>query len=145
MKRRTSAEDSDSQLSSRLVTIVAPVTPATAWLGDRRSHDNQNETLLTTHFRFPHALQRVGTGSGKFTLSPHGVGALLIFFSQFSCSARQSHSLAPAARFERRRAQRPSMMARQRHRRLVIEGREHDGMLARHKARIEHLPRPSFA
>jgi len=33
---------------------------------------------------------------------------------------------------ERRRAQRRSMMARQRHRRLVIDLREHDGILARH-------------
>src|SRR5215510_5367406 len=35
-------------------------------------------------------------------------------------------------RYECRRAQRRSMMALQRHRRLVIDGREHDGILVRH-------------
>src|SRR5262245_53483374 len=51
-----------------------PVTPATAWSGDRRSHDNQHETLLTTRFRFPHVLQRSGTGNGKPSYAPHLAG-----------------------------------------------------------------------
>jgi hypothetical protein len=38
-------------------------------------------------------------------------------------------------------------MARQRHRRLVIDQREHDGILARYGARdrTDQLPSPSFA
>jgi hypothetical protein len=37
------------------------------------------------------------------------------------------------------------MMARQRHRRLVIDLREHDGILARHGASTEQSLPPSFA
>jgi hypothetical protein len=52
---------------------------------------------------------------------------------------RGAYSLVPAARQKRRRAQRTSMMARQRHRRLVIDEREHAGSFGRHGRGHRHI------
>jgi hypothetical protein len=88
------------------------------------AYDNQDETPLTSSFRFPHALQRVGRELGSSPSSP--------IFANSLVRLRRSHSLAPAARYERRRAQRRSMMARQRQPSgLVIDRREHAGILVR--------------
>jgi hypothetical protein len=117
-------------------------------LGGQRalpSHDNHGETAPTTHFRFPHSLQTSGTGSGKPTCLQPARDEVALFSHILWFGPGGAHSLVPAARQERRRAQWRSMMARQRHRRLVIDRREHDGMLVRHKARTEHLRCPSFA
>src|SRR5215831_202330 len=66
--------------------------------------------------------------------------AIFILFHSFSFSnsfvrPRRSHSSAPAARSERRRAQRRSRMARLRATasaaRSVLDGREHDGRMRR--------------
>src|SRR5262245_41018536 len=61
-----------------------------------------------------------------------------------SAPAERIPSSRPLYR-ERWRAQRRSMMARQRHRRLVIDGREHASILVRHGANTEQIGHPSFA
>jgi len=91
----------------------------------------------TSHFRFPSALQCAGTGTGK---PPRPETTI----SHSSCSSRpnslvrprRSHSLVPAARMRAparaaaRQGWRISATAR-----LVLDARQHDGMLTRHWAR----------
>jgi hypothetical protein len=81
--------------------------------------------------RFPYTLQHAGSGIGKSLRRPTLSGAVssgpILWFGP-------GGAILPSRprRYERQRAQRRSMMARQRHRRLVIDGREQDGILARH-------------
>jgi hypothetical protein len=120
---------------------------ATAWSGDRA--DNQGCEGPDFPFRFPHALQRVGKGSGKSVPCPSGPCATKSHFLPHillfgPCGA---HSLAPAARPERRRAQRMSMMARQRHPEgPVIDRSEHAGSFGQHGVRTGEVntPAPHF-
>jgi len=94
----------------------------------------------TSHFRFPSALQRAGTGTGEPRPVPvrrHRSGRIFLFFVPILLFGPQrSHSLAPAAQMTQpgarsgRQGWRTCATAR-----LVLDAREHDGMLTRHWAR----------